>query len=297
MKNKPVVTLGLCVKNIENTISYTMKSILEQDFPHEQMELVVVDGHSTDRTLGIVRKYLLRTDIRSQFFFENKGLGLARQIVVDNASGDYIVWVDGDVVIPRCHVQKQVDFMDSKPGVGIGRARYGIWAESGPIAYLENIPFVVESMRNDANVPLGICGTEGAIYRVEAIKEAGGFDVKIKGAAEDSDLARRILGLGWTALVTDAIFYELCRDSWKALWDEYAWWGYGGHYTLHKAEDRDMPIRMSPLGGLLSGILRFPFAYRLTGRRLLFLLPFHYAFKRLAFCYGFTKAHFENYGH
>lgn len=39
-ESKPKATLGLCVKNIEATIAHTMKSILEQDFPHEGIEVV-----------------------------------------------------------------------------------------------------------------------------------------------------------------------------------------------------------------------------------------------------------------
>lgn len=297
MSHIPKLTLGLCVKDIEATIAYAMKSILEQDFPHESMELIVVDGHSKDETLQIIKKYLSTTDITSRFFFENKGLGFARQIVVDNALGDYVVWVDGDIVLTRDYVRKQVGFMERNPAVGIGRAKYGIWPESGPIAYLENVPFVVETSKYGKSVPLGICGTEGAIHRVKAMRQVGGFDVNIKGAAEDVDLARRILAVGWAAEVTNATFYELCRETWRDLWNEYCWWGYGGHFSFHKAMDMSMPLKMSPLGGFLAGCLRFPAAYKLTRRKLLLLLPFHYALKRLAFCYGFTKAHAEGYGH
>lgn len=285
------------MKDVEATIALAMRSILRQDFPHESIELIVVDGCSKDNTLQIINRYLSKADITSRFFSENEGLGFARQIVVDNALGDYIVWVDGDIVLARDYVRKQVGFMEREPRVGIGRARYGIWPESGPVAYLENIPFVVETLSRSGNVPLGICGTEGAIYRVRAIRQTGGFDVTIKGAAEDTDLARRILSNGWEAQVTNATFYELCKESWKDLWNQYCWWGYGGHFDLHKNVDMSMPVKMSPLGGFLAGCLRFPAAYNLTRRKLLLLLPFHYAFKRLAFCYGFTKAHIEGYGH
>lgn len=274
-----------------------MAGILDQDFPHGSMELIVVDGYSKDNTVRIIRDYLSHADITSRFFSENKGLGFARQIVVHNASGDYVVWVDGDIVLTRDYVTKQVDFMEKNPRVGIGRARYGIWPESGSIAFLENIPFVVEALKYDGNLPLGICGTEGAIHRVEAMRQAGGFDTDIKGAAEDIDLARRVLAIGWEAQITSAIFYELCRESWKDLWNEYVWWGYGGHFSFHKNAEVAMPLKMSPLGGFLAGCLRLPAAYRLTHRKLLVLLPFHYALKRLAFCYGFTKAHVEGYGH
>ncbi|MEM1506754.1 MAG: glycosyltransferase [Candidatus Bathyarchaeia archaeon] len=293
------VALGLCVKNSEKTIGYVMDSVLKQDYPHEDIEIIVVDGFSRDNTLKIIGHYASESKFTINFFSENIGLGFARQMVVNNASGDYVIWIDSDTVFPKDFVKKQVEFMDRNKKVGIGRARYGILNGLNYVAFLENIPFVVESLRIMVNekAPLGICGTEGAIYRTKAIRQAGGFDENIKGAGEDIDLARRILALGWEARVTDAIFYEICKESWWDIWKQYFWWGYGGHYIFHKTKDLDFPFKMSPLGGFMAGILRFPYAFQLVKRKILCLLPFHYAFKRLAFCYGFTRAHIEGYGH
>jgi len=291
------VTLGLCVKNSEETIGRVISSILKQDYPHENMEMIVVDGCSKDNTLKIIKNYTSESKFTVKFFFESVGLGFARQMVVDNASGDYVIWVDGDTVFQKDFVRKQVRFMDENLKVGIGRAKYGILNGQSYVAFLENIPFVVESIQVNKRAPLGICGTEGAIYRIKAVKQAGGFDANIKGAGEDVDLARRILALGWEAKITDAIFYEICKESWWEIWKQYFWWGYGGHYNFHKTKDLSFPLKMSPLGGFMAGILRLPYAFQLTKRKVLFLLPFHYTFKRLAFCYGFTKAHIKGYGH
>jgi len=294
---KPKVTIGVCVRNCESTILEAVKSIVAQDYPHELLEVLVVDGCSSDKTVQIIKGVLSNSDIKSQIFFENKGLGFARQMVVDNAEGKYVVWVDGDMVLPRDFVRKQVEFMEKNPKVAIGRSMYGIWPELGPVAYLENIPFVVESFKYKKTTLIGMCAAAGTIYRIDAIRQVGGFDINIKGAGEDTEIAQRILANGWTVKATPTFFYELCEESWKGLWNQYAWLGRGGYYLFHKNKDKPMLLKMSPLGGFIAGILRFPFAYKLTRRKWLFLLPFHYAFKRLAFCYGFTKAHLEGYGH
>jgi GT2 family glycosyltransferase len=144
---------------------------------------------------------------------------------------------------------------------------------------------------------LGISGTEGAIDKTEAVRQAGGFDISINGAGEDIDLAYRMRAMGWSARLTEAVFFERCRESWKALWDEYVWWGRGGHYTFHKRKDAIELVKMSPLAGFLAGALRLPTAYRLTHQASVFLLPLHYAFKRIAWCFGYVAAHFGKYGH
>jgi len=43
--------------------------------------------------------------------------------MVDNASGEYIEWVDSDVVLPKNYLRKQVEFMDRNPGVGAARKK------------------------------------------------------------------------------------------------------------------------------------------------------------------------------
>jgi len=39
------------------------------------------------------------------------------------------------------------------------------------------------------------------------------------------------------------------------------------------------------------------FAYKLTRQSVVFLLPLQYAFKKIAWYFGFAKAHFDGYGH
>jgi len=90
---KPKVTIGICVKNAETTIREAVESILNQDFPHELMKLIIVDGNSTDKTLSTIMNCLKKTNMKTSIFYENEGLGKARQIVVENAKGDYIVWL------------------------------------------------------------------------------------------------------------------------------------------------------------------------------------------------------------
>ena len=92
MPHNVKVTVGLCVRNAETTIRQAIESILEQDFPCEFLELLVVDGNSEDKTLPIIKESLVHSNMKIEIFREREGLASARQIVVNNASGDYIVW-------------------------------------------------------------------------------------------------------------------------------------------------------------------------------------------------------------
>ncbi len=296
MRNKVKVTLGLCVKNAEATIRESIEGISRQDFPHQLMELIVVDGCSKDRTLMIIKERLRKCSIRTRIYREDTGLGMARQIVVYNARGDYIVWIDGDIILPKDYVRKQVEFMEKNPCTGIAEGTYGIYHAKGLVAALENLTSVVHSKYREGASKID-AATEGAIWRVEAIRKVGGFDDAIKGAAEDVDAAYRVKAAGWSICTTKESFQEVCRETWKSLWDQYFWYGRGGHYLHHRGKSKPALYKMLPLAGFLVGVVYAFDAYKLTRRKTVFLLPIHYAFKRIAWCLGFVKAHVDEYGH
>ena len=290
--NKTIVTIGLCVKNAEATIEEAVNSIVDQDFPSELMEIIIVDGCSQDKTLSIIKECLSRTTVKKKFFSENSGLGFARQMVVDNASGDYILWVDGDIILSKDYVKQQANFMDQHPSVGIAVGSFGILPEDNWVAALENIGYVIDSYRNQGKTISKLLGTEGSIFRVEVIRQVDGFDRNIKGAQEDVDIAYRIRAAGWQLRITNAVFYERQKRTWNGLWEQHCWYGYGLHFVQHKNKGRnlflDRTVDRIPLSFL---------AYKLTHRKVVFLLPLNFIFKKAALLFGFAKAHVDGYGH
>jgi glycosyltransferase involved in cell wall biosynthesis len=289
-------TIGLCVKDSDLTIKETVESIVRQDFPHEKMEIIVVDGESKDRTLTIVRDGLRISDIQVKLYSDNgKGLGAARQIVVDNASGKYIVWVDGDNVIPENFVRKQVEFMDLNPKVGAAQGKWGLHKTKSLVATLANLS-ELESEDLDNNITA--IGTVKGIYRLRAIRQAGDFDKFIKGASEDLDLSYRIWMSGWSLSKSQAILYQRWRTTWKDLWKWYSWWGYGEHYRKHKFPNlvilwKEVPILRALFSGLRQGII----AYKETHLKISFLLPLLFFYRASAWWSGFLNSHRAGYGH
>ena len=299
MTNNILLTVGFCIKNVENTVKSAVDSILEQDFPHDGMEIIVVDGSSADKTLPLVKASLYDSPVSHRIIPESGGLGIARQMVVNCARGKYILWVDGDMVLPRSYMRKQVEFMEINPHVGIAGGKYDVHLGHGLAADLENIAYVVDSVYGEKGASrFGyLPGTEGAIYRTCAIRQIGGFDTRMIGAAEDTEVAYRMRSGGWKLAVTQEVFTESTRPSWLSLWAQYAWYGRGGHFVFHKDRNVITLWKMIPIAGFIAGVLRCPAAYLLTHKLSVFLLPIHYAFKRIAWFFGFFQAHLDDYGH
>jgi len=231
------------------------------------------------------------------FHHKWKGLGPSRNVVVDNARGKYIVWVDCDNLLHRDHVRKQVTFMEQNPAVGIAAGKFRPRPEDNLVSTLESIEWAVnycvsghKAMLNPSGHFCG--GGGGSIYRVEAIRQAGGFDDNIRGAGEDFDAERRVTKAGWSLyFVTEAEFYHRCKKTWKSLWRENYWYGYGGHYLSHRKIKT-----FAPTPALIR--LRYLFAsYKLTCQKVAFLFPLQQAFKKIAWLFGFIKAHLDGYGH
>jgi len=270
---------------------------MQQDFPHELIEVVFVDDGSVDDTLSIITGYLTRMDMKVKVFHhEWMGLGPSRNVVVDNANGSYIIWVDGDMMLPKDHVRKQVEFIDQNPRIGIAKAKYGILDEENLVGFLENIGYVAVDHMYGGRPTSRTLGTGGAIYRVDAVRQIGGFDPSIRGVGEDMDAEARMRRAGWFLFLgSPGVFYERRRKSLRSLWNEGFWHGYGGELILRKNRGAYTLLKMTPLAGLVGGAWYSAAAYRAVGKKIVFLLPFQNAFKRIAWCLGFIKGTMDRF--
>jgi len=280
------VTLGLVVKNAERTLGETIKSIVSQDFPHELLEIIVVDGISQDKTMSIVNKCFRKVDISLKTFATNKGLGQSRQIVVDNAKGKYIIWVDGDIVLPKYYVRKQVTFMEGNPKAGVGVCYYAFKKGLSWIANIQNIPYVIDQQ------------AAGPIYRKDALEGVGGYDIEIKGACEDVDVVARIVAAGWSkAKNHDVRIYHNARETLKDFLKRAEWYGVGRHFLRHKHEHMRPLWWTTPLASFAAGLKKSKQAYKLEYKKEFFLMPFVLFLGAIFWWLGFTRSHFQGYGH
>jgi glycosyltransferase involved in cell wall biosynthesis/8-oxo-dGTP pyrophosphatase MutT (NUDIX family) len=97
---QPLVSFIVPAYNTEEYIDRCLDSIVKQD--HENIEIIIVDDGSTDRTSELCAKYE-RTDQRTRLIKleKNYGLAHARNVGISFVRGDYISFVDSDDYIAK----------------------------------------------------------------------------------------------------------------------------------------------------------------------------------------------------
>ncbi|MEM1540969.1 MAG: glycosyltransferase [Candidatus Bathyarchaeia archaeon] len=299
-ETKPVVTVGVCVRNGASTLREAIESIMSQNYPHELMEVIFVDDGSEDTTPLIINAYASKMDMKVKIFRHKwKGLGFSRNVVVNNAEGKYIIWVDGDMVLSKDFIKKLVDFMEQHPKVGITKGKQALIPGKNVLATLESYSRAAGRMVDYASDKgrFKALGTGGAIYRRQIFEQVGGFDEKLRGYNEDWDVEIRARAAGWQLSTVDAYFcdYERFGLTWKNLWKRYWIRGYHTHYFLHKNNGMIKHYRMFPLAAVLSGLIHALKLYKLTRRKIVFALPLQYFFKMTAWYVGFARSHLDSY--
>lgn len=97
------------VYNVEQYLRKCLDSVLQQDIPHEEYEVIVVNDGSPDDSVGVVKKVQEVQMVQKGFTNiklvnrENGGLSAARNTGLEHAQGEYVWFVDSDDWIePNC---------------------------------------------------------------------------------------------------------------------------------------------------------------------------------------------------
>lgn len=94
----------------------TLRSLLDQDLPGEQFEIIVVDNGSTDSTAEVAKEFVeegrgrvkfgTESETRSSYAARNKGISLSR--------GEIIAFIDADMVAGRAYLSRVLEVIYKK---------------------------------------------------------------------------------------------------------------------------------------------------------------------------------------
>jgi glycosyltransferase involved in cell wall biosynthesis len=127
MTTNPLVSILIPAHNAEKSLRAAINSCLNQGY--EPIEICVLDNASTDGTSQIIDGI---TDPRvKKLSNDKKGIATARNILVAQAKGKYIAWLDADDIAMPNRIQSQVAFMEDYPEVGVLGSWVNVRAHKG----------------------------------------------------------------------------------------------------------------------------------------------------------------------
>lgn len=182
----PRVSVIMSVYNEEKYLRPALESILNQTFA--DFEFIVIDDGSTDSTRAILESY---GDSRIRVFSQiNQGLTRSLNRALSLVRAEYIARMDGNDISQRERFERQVDFLDRNPDVGIvGSFSYRI-DEKGRQVNLYTYPTESDSIKETLWSSCPMCHSS-VMFRRACIERVGPYREKV-GPTEDLDFFFRV---------------------------------------------------------------------------------------------------------
>jgi len=188
VKNYPVVSVIITTKNEEKNIENCLKSIKAQTL--KNIELIVVDNFSEDRTVEIAKKYTTKV------YFKGPERSSQRNYGAQVANGEYLLYLDADMILSPTVVEDCVkrcacDSVDALyvPERIVGD---GFWIKVRDFERSFYTGTVVDAVR---------------FVRKDLFEQVKGFDESLIGP-EDWDFDRRIRKIGRTGVISAVLYHN-----------------------------------------------------------------------------------------
>ncbi|PRD46780.1 glycosyl transferase [Sphingobacterium haloxyli] len=187
------VSVLIAARNEEDNIARTLNCIVNQDYPKELLQVIVIDDHSTDNTAAIVASYTSRGVTLLQLnegdkLNSYKKLAISRGIA--QASGEIIVTTDADCRMDTGWLRTVVGYFEES----------GAYMVSSPVAYSEEKSYFERLQTLEFLYLIGLgaagignkkpttCNGANLAYRRDLFYEMGGFNGIDNLASGDDEL-------------------------------------------------------------------------------------------------------------
>ncbi|HEX2978987.1 MAG TPA: sugar transferase [Anaerolineaceae bacterium] len=226
----PSVSILMPVRNEADYIKRSLDAVLAQDYPHDRMEIFVIDGMSTDGTREIVANYIAANqNIR---LLDNPGriAPTALNVGLRNATGDVIIRVDGHCEIAPNYARLCVQHLqeDKVDGVGGPMETIGENYVADAIAIAMSSMFGVggSAFRTGRAQPTLVDSVAFPAYPRQTVEKAGLFDEELV-RNQDDEYNYRIRKSGGKLLLSPDIHSKYySRSTLASLGRQYFQYGY-----------------------------------------------------------------------
>ena len=173
------ISVIMPAKNRESLIKEAINSVLDQTF--KDFELIVIDDHSDDDTIGVVRE-IDDPRIKVLNLVDGTGPGAGRDFGIRNSSGEIMVMADSDDINHKDRFGKTIQAFEGNNCDVVYGCVEVFNSISGESKVRPAQEFNFELLKKINFIP-----TPATAFKKEAYLESGGFNLELK-TSEDYDL-------------------------------------------------------------------------------------------------------------
>jgi len=229
---QPLVTVIVPCRNERDWIGQCLESILANDYPRDRLEVLVVDGMSSDGTRQTIESFAAKDSRLRLVDNEKKITPVAMNVGIAAAQGSLIVRMDAHVEYPGNYISSLVQLLEQSGADNVGGVCRTLPANDSAMARaiaagmshplgVGNAHFRIGSAEDRwvDTVPFGC-------YRREVFDRIGLFDEELV-RNQDDELNQRLIKHGGRVLLSPQIICKyFARDSLAKLWRMYYQYGY-----------------------------------------------------------------------
>lgn len=203
---RPIELMSVAVVafNEEDTLGQLLKQIQQQDFPHQKMEILLVDSASEDGTKTIMQEFASSNhDFKRVAVLDNpkRILPAGWNVLLDNYQGDAIVRIDAHANIPPDFVRNTVSVLAQGYGMCGGTRPCVVGGEAND---WQRVLLAAEESLFGASIanyrrkpqPTFVDSVFHPAFRREVFDKVGRFDERLV-RTEDNDISYRVRQAGY----------------------------------------------------------------------------------------------------
>jgi GT2 family glycosyltransferase/thymidylate kinase len=201
-REKPIITIGILTYNRSLTIPSVLEAVKNLEYPKNRIRIVFVDNNSQDNTLSILSNFKAQMDsyyesiiILSHEQRKSGNIPEGRNICISNSIGEYLLFIDSDVVPPSDTITRMLELFASDPSVAI----VGFPCLSSPMTFFDKLYLHERPKKANPEVQ-DVIGMGSTMVKREIFNEIGLFDLEYS-TMEDLEFSRRAKKAGYKIIM------------------------------------------------------------------------------------------------
>jgi succinoglycan biosynthesis protein ExoA len=291
--SRTIVSAIIAVRNEERHIESVLKSLLQQDAPDFDLELIIVDGDSDDGTRDITQRAAAADPRVRLVINKQKNTPNAFNLGLHSAKGEYVCILGAHTVYARDYIATCLQELKRSGAAGCsGRA----WVCAGGEGLQARL--VAWALAHPFGTSTRSMRTRGAgfadsipypVFLKRALIEVGRYDAQLH-RNQDNDICQKLRAQGWTLYITDKTSCKYFVSPTLASLSRYAFKTGFWNFISLKVNPASMALRHFVPAAFVAvailSLLAFTLSFGATGDARLVLRS---AFLLLAISYGIAS--------